>query len=182
MQPRETVSATLRHFLDQFNLSPAFAIGARWDIVAWNEAARRVLYDFPHVSERERNIVWRIFTSAEHRQLVIDWEQHARRILAQFRTSYGRFPGDPYMTALIDDLLAASPEFRAWWPDHEVLRGPEGVKKLNHPRVGELVFEHLMFQVYDEPDLKVVVYTPLDEGETTTKIRQLLNVEISSSV
>src|SRR5215469_4236057 len=120
--PRETVSAALRHFLDQFDLSPAFAIGSRWDIVAWNEAARLVLYDFPRASLRERNVVWRTFTSAEHRQLVIDWEKHARRILAQFRTSYGRFPDDPSMTELINNLFAASPEFRAWWPDHEVLR------------------------------------------------------------
>jgi hypothetical protein len=81
------------------------------------------------------------------------------------------------MTALIHDLLAASPEFRAWWPDHEVLRGPEGIKALNHPQAGTLTFEHLMFQVYDEPDLKVVVYTPLEDGETAAKIRQLLAKE-----
>jgi transcriptional regulator with XRE-family HTH domain len=178
--PRETVSAALHHFLDQFDLSPAFAIGSRWDIVAWNKAARLVLYDFPRATSRERSVLWRTFTSAEHRQLVIDWEKHARRILAQFRTSYGRFPGDPYMTELIHDLLAASPEFRAWWPDHEVLRGPEGIKELNHPRSGYLAFEHLMFQVYDEPDLKVVVYTPLKEGETAAKIRRLLTADANS--
>lgn len=176
-RPREMVSAALQHFLDQFDLSPAFAIGSRWDIVAWNEAARLVLYDFARVSTRERNIVWRTFISAEHRQLVIDWDKHARRILAQFRTSYGRFPGDPYMSALVHDLLAASPEFRAWWPDHEVLRGPEGIKEFNHPQAGYLAFEHLMFQVYNEPDLKVVIYTPLKGGETEAKIRQLLMTE-----
>lgn len=177
---REMVSATLQHFLEQFDLSPAFAIGSRWDIVAWNEAARLVLYDFPRVRGRELNIIWRTFISVEHRQMVIDWEKHARRILAQFRTSYGRFPGDPYMTALVQDLLAASPEFRVWWPDHEVLRGPEGIKEFNHPRVGHLAFEHLMFQVYNEPDLKVIVYTPLKEGETAAKIRQLLAMETHS--
>lgn len=31
-----------------------------------------------------------------------------------------------------------------------------------------------MFEMYDEPDLKVIVYTPLKEGETAAKIRQLL--------
>jgi transcriptional regulator with XRE-family HTH domain len=172
--PRETVSATLQHFLDYLDLSPAFAIGPRWDIVAWNEAARVVLYDFPTMTTRERNVVWCTFTSASHRQLVVDWDKHARRILAQFRTSYGRFRGDAWMTELSNDLLAASPEFRVWWSDHEVLRGPEGKKVLNHPQVGYLAFEHLMFQIYDEPDLKVIVYTPINEGETSAKIRQLL--------
>jgi transcriptional regulator with XRE-family HTH domain len=171
---RETVSATLQHFLDHLDLSPAFAIGPRWDIVAWNEAARVVLYDFPNMTMRERNVVWLTFTSVPHRQLVVDWDKHARRILAQFRTSYGRFPGDPWMTELINDLLTASPEFRTWWSDHEVLRGPEGKKELNHPQASYLAFEHLMFQIYDEPDLKVVVYTPIKGGDTAAKIRQLL--------
>jgi len=30
-----------------------------------------------------------------------------------------------------------------------------------------------MFQIYDEPDVKVIVYTPYGE-ETTAKMRQLL--------
>lgn len=172
---RETVSATLQHFLDRLDLSPAFAVTPRWDIVAWNEAARVVLYDFPSMTRRERNVVWRLFTSAAHRRLVVDWDKQARRVLAQFRTSYGQLPGDPWMTEIINDLLAASPEFRIWWSNHEVLRGPEGKKVLNHPQVGYLAFEHLIFQVYDAPDLKVIVYTPIDEGETVAKIRQLLS-------
>lgn len=173
MQLRETVSETVQHFLDHLDLSPAFAVGPRWDVMAWNEAACVALYDFSQVTMRERNIVWRMFTSASHRQLVVDWDENARRILAQFRTSYGRFPSDPWMKELVHDLLACSSEFRLWWSNHEVLRGPEGKKVLNHPQVGDLTFEHLMFQIYDEPDVKVVVYTPYGE-ETTAKMRQLL--------
>lgn len=170
----ETVSATLQHFLDNLDLSPAFAIGPRWDVIAWNDAARVVLYDFPNLTARERNVVWLTFASVSHRQLVVDWEEHARRILAQFRTSYGRLPGDPWMTELIHDLLDSSPEFRAWWSDHEVLRGPEGIKILNHPQAGYLFFERLVFQMYDTPDLKVIVYTPTHEDDTPAKIRRLL--------
>src|SRR5258708_16847483 len=48
---RETVSATLQHFLDHLDPSPAFAIGPRWDIVAWNEAARDRL--------AQRSSLWR---------------------------------------------------------------------------------------------------------------------------
>ena len=35
----ETVSPTLQHFLDQQRLSPAFVLGRRWDVIAWNDAA-----------------------------------------------------------------------------------------------------------------------------------------------
>jgi len=173
MEP-ESVSPTLQHFLDHQGLSPAFVLGRRWDVVAWNEAARVVFGDFGQMTTHERNAVWRIFTSPTHRQLLVDWEGNARRLLAQFRASCGRYPGDPRLTELIHDLMPRSPEFRAWWPDHEVLGALEGQKTLNHPQAGYLMFEHLTFQVFDAPDLKVNVYTPLDVADTTAKLSQLL--------
>ena len=130
MEP-ETVSATLQHFLDHQGFSPAFVLGRRWDVVAWNEAARVVFGDFGQMTTFERNSVWRLFTSPTHRHLLVDWEGHARRVLAQFRATCGRYPGDPRLTELIQDLMLRSPEFRAWWPDHEVLGTPEGQKTFN---------------------------------------------------
>jgi len=178
MEP-ETVSATLQRFLDHQGLSPAFVLGRRWDVVAWNESARVVFGDYGQMTTFERNSVWRIFTSPIHRQLLVNWEGHARRVLAQFRATCGRYPGDPRLTELIHDLMLSSPEFRAWWPDHEVLGAEEGQKTFNHPQVGYLMFEHLTFQVFDAPDLKVNVYTPLDEADTMAKLSQLLSERVS---
>jgi hypothetical protein len=171
----ETVSPTLQHFLDHQGLSPAFVNGRRWDVIAWNETARVVFGDFEQMTTFERNTVWRLFTSQAHRQMLVDWEGHARRVLAQFRSTYGRYPGDPRLTELIQDLMLRSPEFRAWWPDHEVLGTPEGKKTFNHPQLGTLMFEHLTFQVFDAPELKVNVYTPLEEADTPAKLAQFLS-------
>ena len=170
----EMVSPTLQRFLDHQTLSPAFVLGPRWDVVAWNEAARAVFGDYGQMTSRERNSVWRMFTSSRHRQFLVNWEGHARRVLAQFRATCARYPGDPRLTELIQDLMLRSPEFRAWWPDHEVLGAEEGHKTFNHPQVGYLMFEHLTFQVVDAPDLYVNVYTPLDEADTPAKISRLL--------
>lgn len=177
----EAVSPTLQHFLDHQGLSPAFALGRRWDVVAWNEAARAVFGDYGQMTTFERNSIWQIFTSATHRQLFVDWEKHARGALALFRASYGRHPDDPRLAELVHDLMLRSPEFRAWWPDHEVLREREGRKTFNHPQAGYLVFEHLTFQVVDAPDLKVNIYTPTDEADTSAKIAQLLSERASVS-
>lgn len=177
----ETVSPTLQHFLDHQHLSPAFVLGRRWDVVAWNDAARVVFGDYEQMTTFERNSVWRIFTSAAHRHMLVDWEGHARRVLAQFRATCGRYPGDPRLIELIQDLMLRSPEFRAWWPDHEVLGTPEGHKTFNHPQVGVLMFAHLTFQVFDAPDLKVNVYTPLEEADTPAKLAQLLAERSSTS-
>jgi transcriptional regulator with XRE-family HTH domain len=176
-QETEAVSPALQRFLDRQRLSPAFVLGPRWDVLAWNQATRVLLGDFPRLTTRDRNTVWRIFTSPAHRQLLVDWEHDARRVLASFRATCGRYPGDPRLTELIHDLLLVSPEFRAWWPDHEVLGAPEGRKRFNHPEAGLLVFEHLTFQVFDAPELRVTVYIPLDEANTPAKLAQLLDVK-----
>ncbi len=174
LQEAEIVSPALQHFLDQFGTRPAFVSGRRWDILAWNDAGCAVFGDFRRMTPREHNTIWGIFTNPLSRQFVVDWEEDARHLLAQFRSSCGRYPGDAQLTELIHDLMLTSPEFRAWWPDHEVRGGQEGRKKLNHPQVGYLLFERLTFQVFDTPDLKVTVYTPLEEADTPRKVVQLL--------
>ena len=176
LRETESVSPALQHFLDQFDTRPAFVSGRRWDILAWNDAGCAVFGDFRlRTAPRERNTVWGIFTNPLSRQFVVNWEEDARHILAQFRSSCGRYPGDAQLTELVHDLMLSSPEFRAWWPDHEVQSGQEGRKTLNHPEVGSLLFERLTFQVFDTPDLKVTVYTPLDEADTPHKLERLLD-------
>ena len=120
----ETVSPILQHFLDHLGTCPAYVTGQRWDIVAWNEAACAAFGDFRKMTERERNIVWRAFTSPTYRQLLVDWEGLAQHILARFRASCRRFLGDPWLTELIEDLTLSSPEFREWWPRHDVQGTP----------------------------------------------------------
>ncbi|HET8844018.1 MAG TPA: helix-turn-helix transcriptional regulator [Ktedonobacteraceae bacterium] len=178
----ETVSPTLQHFLDHLGTSPAYVTGQRWDIVAWNKAACVVFGDYRQMTKRERNIVWRTFTSPTYRQLLVDWEGLAQHILARFRASCRRFLGDPWLTELIEDLTLSSPEFREWWPRHDVQGSHEGCKTLNHPTAGWLHLEHLTFQVYDAPDLKVTVYTPTNEADTPGKLQRLFSEEPAHSI
>jgi transcriptional regulator with XRE-family HTH domain len=175
-QETETVSPALQHFLDQFGSRPAFVSGRLWDVLAWNDAGNAVFGDHRLMTApRERNTIWSVFTNPLARQFIVNWEEDARQLLAQFRSSYGRHPEDAQFTELIHDLMLASPEFRAWWPDHEVRSGQEGRKTLNHPQVGYLMLERLTFQVFDAPDLKVTVYTPSEEAGTPRKLEQLLD-------
>ncbi len=174
LQETESVSPALQHFLDSFGPRPAFVSGRRWDILAWNDAGCAVFDDYRLRTGRERNTIWGLFTNPLSRQYIVNWEEDARHLLAQFRSNCARHPEDPQLAALIHDLMLASPEFRAWWPDHEVRSGQEGRKMLNHPQVGYLVFERLTFQVFDTPDLKITVYTPLEDVDTPRKVEQLL--------
>ena len=170
----QIVSPALQLVLDSLTPSLAHIVGRRWDVLAWNDAARAVLGDFATMSARERNTVWRMFLREETRRLVVDWAAHAQRLLAQFRADSAPYAGDPWFGELIEHLERASPEFRAWWPRHDVLGSMEGRVDFDHPEAGRLLLQYTVFQVYDAPELKLVVYTPLPQTGSAQRIERLI--------
>ena len=171
----ETVSPALQRVLDSMPMTPAYIMGRRWDVLAWNRAACAVLGDFSAMDVRERNTLWRILVTERYRRLAIDWECTAQLAIAQFRASADRHVGDPSFVELIEDLKRASPAFDRWWARHDVRGRPEGRKEFSHPLAGWLVFEQTTFQVNDTPDLRLVLYTPLPEADTAKKVGWLLD-------
>ncbi|TBL81846.1 helix-turn-helix transcriptional regulator [Paenibacillus thalictri] len=169
------ITRTLQSFLDQQGTSPAYVSDQRLTIVAWNRSASLIYGKYEEMTPRERNSVWRTFTSPYvRRMLQSHWESHARHRLAQFRACYGKFVGDPWWTELIEDLSRASAEFRAWWPQHDVLNGPEGLKINHHPTAGRLVFEQISFSVMDQPHLTVTINIPSTDDDTVAKLQKFL--------
>ncbi len=169
----KAISPTLQHFLDKLGTIPACVVDARLNVVAWNRAFCVVFGDYALMSERERNLIWRLFASPA-RQSGEEWEAHARIYLAQFRAEYGRFVNDPWWAEQIAQLNRVSPEFRALWAQHDVLNVPEGRKSKQHPLVGELSFEFLFFQTVDSSDLKLLIHNPRSNSDTAEKIERLL--------
>lgn len=171
-----TISLTLQNFLDLQGTSPAYVTDQRLNIVAWNKVASLIYGDYGAMSTRERNTVWRTFTSRYVRELLQEnWETHARHRLARFRANYGKFVGDPWWMELIGDLNQVSAEFKAWWPQHNVLNGPEGKKINRHPTAGLLVFEQISFLVSDYPHFTVTINIPANDNDTISKLNNLLS-------
>jgi len=168
------VSPALQRILDGMSAFPAYVANPRWDLLGWNQAMARVYTDFGALPPRERNILRLGFTHPSRQTLLANWEQAARGLLALFRASTERYVGEPWLKALVAELELASPEFREWWPHHAVQATHAGSKELNHPLVGRLVLQPTTFQVADAPDLRMVVYTPVAEANTASKLAQLL--------
>jgi transcriptional regulator with XRE-family HTH domain len=169
---QEHVSPFLSRLLEHMGTNPAYITGRRWDVLAWNQAARWIIADFATMPVEERNIVRLIFTNEEFRHRCVNWEGVARRVLAQLRASSSQYQHDAQLGGLIRDLQQRSPEFARWWSRHEVQERQDGRKELIHPAVGSLVLEHSTFQIEDSPGLKMVVYLPACE-ETARKLEQL---------
>jgi len=171
---RENIDRVVKNLLSQLGHCPAYVTDEKLNIVDWNKAAMMVFGDFNEMDERNLNAVWRCFTSKEYQNLFQNWEDHAQRLIAQFRLAYTHFVGDEWFKTIISELSEESPQFYEWWSNHEVLGTPCGKKTIIHPVVGEMIMDHITLQVYDAPELKVTIYQPRQEKETEEKMKHLL--------
>ena len=166
----ETVSPALRRVDRQPRSEARVPLGRRYDFLAYNRAAAALFGELERVPPAKRNQLWLVFMHPAWRALYPDWELSARRLLARFRASYAEQVGDPAFEALVQKLLAASPEFREWWPRHEVLGSGEGRKELDHPIAGRLEFEHAVFLHAENTEQRLVLYSPRAGTETAEKL------------
>ncbi|CAN7515397.1 helix-turn-helix transcriptional regulator [Mesorhizobium sp. LjNodule214] len=171
----ERVDDPLLHMLQSLVLQPAYVVGRRWDVLAWNPAAVAVFGDYGLLDGDARNIVHMVFTNPHHRHLLVDWEQLARSVLASFRAESAKYIGDPDFERLIELMTRSSPEFRAWWPQRDVARRLSGVKHVRHPSAGAMAFEHMSLSIDDGSDMRLIVYTPLAEQNSIAKLQKLLD-------
>lgn len=160
----EHVPEALVRMLNSMADQPAYVLGRRWDVLAWNEAAIAVFGDFSRLDGDARNLMHMMFANESYRQLLADWDDHAPLSLAMFRADSARYVGDPDFERLIALLIQESPEFRAWWPRHDVIHQPSTVKCIRHPSAGQLVFEYMCLDVTDPPGLRFVVCTPTKDA------------------
>ncbi|MCY8235069.1 helix-turn-helix transcriptional regulator [Priestia endophytica] len=171
----ENIDRVVKKLLSQLEDCPTYVTDEKLNIVSWNKAAVMVFGDFSKMDERNRNAVWRCFTSKEYQNLFLNWEDHAQRLIAQFRLAYTCFVGDEWFKNMIRELTEKSPQFDKWWSNHEVLGTPCGKKTIMHPLVGEMIMDHITLQVYDAPELKLTIYQPRQEKETEEKMMHLLS-------
>jgi len=168
------VSPRLQHMLDRSATMAAFVMGRRWDVLAWNQAARAFFFDFEQVPADERNMVWLYFTNSALRSLIVDWPTRARDAVARFRADYGCHAGDSHFVELIERLNSVSPEFAQWWPRHDILPLTEGCLQYRHPLVGRILAEHMTFSVADNPEVRLVVFVPATEANSISKMRKVI--------
>ncbi|SHK20028.1 transcriptional regulator, XRE family [Bradyrhizobium lablabi] len=156
---RESVPEPLRRLVEGLN-QPAYITGRRWDILVWNKAADDI-FAFGRLREEDRNSLISMLTNPRSRRLFANWADEAKRMVAQFRATHDLWAGDPAFLELLQRLREGCPEFAGWWGAHDIKSVAGGQKVMNHPKKGQLRFEHASFQANDDPALKLVIYTPV---------------------
>jgi transcriptional regulator with XRE-family HTH domain len=156
------ITPRLQRVLDALDPSPAVIRNAIWDVLAWNRSATVMLTDYGALPPEQRNILRFIFLDPRARAVQYDWESVARFVLGTFRIEAVRAGAAHAMEPLVEELSRLSPEFRTMWSDNEV-RGAHGeaIKRIRHPVLGPIAFEHSSFAVDGRTDISMVVYNPV---------------------
>ncbi|WP_416486063.1 helix-turn-helix domain-containing protein [Streptomyces sp. CL12] len=155
---QQQVRPALRQLLDTMEGVPAYIVGRRSEILAWNRMAAAVFDDWAELPVAERNWARLVFLKPEYRDLFVDWEQKAIDIVCALRMDAGCYPDDPRLSALVGELSVKSEEFGRLWATHDVKEKNHGVKRLHHPLVGDLALNFESFRLADDTDQCLVTY------------------------
>ncbi|MDL4813386.1 helix-turn-helix transcriptional regulator [Actinomadura opuntiae] len=171
----ERLRPGIERMVASFTDVPAVAVGRRGDFLAWNRLAHALLaphWDFD--GEEKPNFVRIDFLETDFsRSLYLDWEQKARDDIAYLEGSLSRFPGDEGLTALIDELLTLSPEFRAMWTEHPVSNCASISRGYRHPDVGVMTLTAELLRTPDDEGQGVTVFQAEPGSPSQERLRRL---------
>jgi len=175
---REVVSKTVTDLLALASAVPALAFNLRWDVLAWNDAARSFFFDYERVEGLERNILWYTFLNPELKSRFVDWAPCARDVVARFRGDYMQNAGDPAFRDLVEALTLRSPDFAKWWRLHDVLpMFRENTVAFTHPKTGSLALRVVHISIAGEPGLKISLFMPADDSTSAERLARLLSAQ-----
>ncbi|HEV2783113.1 MAG TPA: helix-turn-helix transcriptional regulator [Actinophytocola sp.] len=176
--PPQDVPPSVLHLLDRLDDTPALVLDAKFQVLAWNQLAAALITDFSAEPPRERNLLRRRFLappgSACRRYDDEETIRFGQEVAADLRAALARYPDDPGIRELLDELLAGSPEFAQMWAAHEVRVQRTMCKTVNHPVVGPIDLQSQMLLIPDR-DQRVVLYTAVP-GTSSHEALQLLKV------
>ncbi len=166
------LSPAVELVLERLEPYPALAVNARFDILAHNRIWATSFPDIETLPQDERNCLWLLFTHRAWRKTVVDWEESAARMVAQYRAAMAEHVAEPAWKNLIARLQRASLEFAEMWERHDV-RGPENaVKRIMHPTAGLLRLEYTYLWLDPGLGTRIVTYTPAD-ARTAARLESL---------
>jgi transcriptional regulator with XRE-family HTH domain len=173
--PQEAPLALVR-LIEALAPAPAYVLGPRWEFLAWNDAQQRL---YPRITELHgirRNLLWVLFAEPSTRDLIVDWDIHARQALAEFRAATTAHRNDPALTELVAMLQRESDEFAAWWPEQHVSGFETRLRRFRHPAAGVLTFEYQILAPVEWPTLRVAAQlaVPGDDSAQRLAVRHYL--------
>jgi transcriptional regulator with XRE-family HTH domain len=164
LHPRE-VRPSIRAILERLPHTAGIVLSAAYEVLAWNDLAAALMEDFAALAPHERNLARRAFLTAEQPPVAIygisDDVEFRHGVVTQLRSALTRYPTDPVVTGLIQDLRDGSAEFSRLWERHDVQVPPPLRKTFRHTAVGEVTVDCDSLAITDRDQYLVLYTAPL---------------------
>jgi hypothetical protein len=181
---RRDVRPSILALLERLPQTAAFVTSAAFEVLAWNDLAAALMEDFAGLTPEDRNLARRAFLGPVRPDATLygisDAAEFRHHAVMELRAALARYPADPAVAGLIEELRDASPEFARLWERHDVQSAPVLTKTFRHPVVGEITVDCDSLTLTDR-DQHLVLYTA-PPGSHSAEALALLNVLGSESV
>jgi PAS domain-containing protein len=139
----------------QATTAASYLLDPQWCVRTWNDAAARLFA--PWLDSGEPCLLRFVFLDPAARDFIWDWENRARRLIAEFRADTARDPEAAATRALVAALTRESPAFAQFWREQAVLAREGGTRKFVHPEDGVVAYEQVTLVPAAHPGWKVVM-------------------------
>ncbi|HEX4291050.1 MAG TPA: helix-turn-helix transcriptional regulator, partial [Trebonia sp.] len=116
---RRDVRPSILALLERLPQTAAFVTSAAFEVLAWNDLAAALMEDFAELAPPDRNLARRAFLGpapgAAPLYGVSDGAQFRQHVVMDLRLTLARYPTDPMVAGLVDELRRGSPAFARLW-------------------------------------------------------------------
>jgi transcriptional regulator with XRE-family HTH domain len=158
---RRDVRPSILALLERLPQTAAFVMSAAFEVLAWNDLTAALMEDFARRTPQDRNLARRAFlrpASDAPPYGISDTAEFRHHVVMELRATLARYPTDPTVTGLVDELRDTSPDFARLWERHDVQAAPMLTKTFHHPVVGEITVDCDALTLTDR-DQHLVLYT-----------------------
>ncbi|WP_019926357.1 helix-turn-helix transcriptional regulator [Nocardia sp. BMG111209] len=175
---RRDVRPSILALLERLPLTAGFVTSAIFEVLAWNDLAAALMENFAGVAPADRNLARRAFLGPARLGPTLygvsDVAEFRQHVVMELRSALARYPRDPEVTGLIDELRDGSADFARMWERHDVQGATVLTKTFRHPVVGEITVDCDSLTLTDR-DQHLVLYTA-PVGSPDAEALALLNV------
>lgn len=138
--------------------TPAYILDRYWNILYFNQPLNELFVTWPDQQKKvQANLLRFIFLEPLSRDIIVNWEERARRSVAEFRADIASYMEEAEVRDFIDEFIDSSEEFAQLWANRTVEAREGGIRGFNHPAKGYLEFEQLTFRLATHLDYKLVI-------------------------
>ncbi|WP_431278221.1 helix-turn-helix transcriptional regulator [Leifsonia poae] len=178
------VRPSILALLERLPGTAAIVTSALFEVLAWNDLAAALMEDFGKVAPEQRNLARKAFLAPPVPDAppygISDGAEFRQTVVMQLRTTLARYPTDPAVVGLVDELRESSTEFARLWERHDVEASPVLTKTFRHPVVGDITVDCDSMSLTDR-DQHLVLYSA-PQGSRDAEALALLNVLGTDSI